>query len=457
MPATPPMPGYDAVAVPVLDSTLGNTDIMTRISLTFPTQLSLARLQDSWYELVRAWPILAARVRHTPSTPSGLSFLIPQPDKVKELEQRSRTSHKDQEKHIVIVDASSRSIASFHPITAKAIQSSLSRDTVSVGAAPDNADSLKMTCSNATDVAEASCSARIRRTSPRTRPSGATPPPSRSHSAISPETPSASSRSLRRGDRLSSRPHLRHYRVSASTLSSPTSSARQEQQVRRHRQAGRARCGFATGFLPVWIHRQGAARLELDFGHQDQAAREEVWPVLHVHARGESAGTHGASACRCRCARVGVGRQREAGARYADQHVQRAACVAAAEHPRGESETQAHEHRHDHCECQDATACSTRSLRLSSTPAMGREHWIDPANMQANIVTLLRHTRLGQAYGKTDLLCTPQPLPLRLHRMAFDALWRAGFRRGCFAPFERQGRWRSGRIWRSPCRSAIAG
>lgn len=150
MPATPHVPGYDAVAVPVLDSTLGNTDIMTRISLTFPTQLSLALLQNSWYELVRAWPILAARVRHTPSTPSGLSFLIPQPDKVKELEQRSRTTHKDLEKHIVIVDASSRSIASFHPIAAKAIESSLSRDTVSVGAAPDNADSLKMTCSNAT-------------------------------------------------------------------------------------------------------------------------------------------------------------------------------------------------------------------------------------------------------------------------------------------------------------------
>lgn len=141
--------GYDPVPVPVLDSTIGNTDILARITLTFPQSLSLARLGESWCALVRAWPILAARIRTTPSTPSGISYFIPQPPTLAALETRSRNSNKDSEKHLVLVDISSRSITTYQSIVGKAVHNTLSRTQISVGGAPDRAEQDRMTCANA--------------------------------------------------------------------------------------------------------------------------------------------------------------------------------------------------------------------------------------------------------------------------------------------------------------------
>ena len=98
---------------------------------------------------MRAWPILAARIRPTPSTPSGLSYLIPQPSTLETLEQRSRTSSKALDKHIALVDVSSRSIASYQPIVGKAVSGSLSRNDIVIGDAPNRAEQDKMTCENA--------------------------------------------------------------------------------------------------------------------------------------------------------------------------------------------------------------------------------------------------------------------------------------------------------------------
>ncbi|SAM82157.1 Acetyltransferase involved in MEL production [Ustilago bromivora] len=141
--------GYDPVPVPVLDSTIANTDILARITLTFLQTLSLSRLEESWYALVRAWPILAARVRSTPCTPSGISYLIPQPSTLSALETRSRTTSKEAEKHLVLVDASFRSISTYQPIVGKALNGSLSRTQISVGHAPARAEQDDMTCANA--------------------------------------------------------------------------------------------------------------------------------------------------------------------------------------------------------------------------------------------------------------------------------------------------------------------
>ncbi|SPO29781.1 probable Acetyltransferase involved in MEL production [Ustilago trichophora] len=145
----PVMEGYDAVPVPVLDSTIGNTDILTRITLTFPQPLSLSYLEQSWYALVRTWPILAARIRPVPTTHSGISYYIPQPRTLETLEARSRTSSKPLEQHIALVNASDRSIASYHPIVGKAVTGSLSQTEISLGDAPNRALQDQMTCRNA--------------------------------------------------------------------------------------------------------------------------------------------------------------------------------------------------------------------------------------------------------------------------------------------------------------------
>ncbi|KIS69143.1 Acetyltransferase involved in MEL production [Mycosarcoma maydis] len=142
--------GYTSVPVGVLDSTLANTDILTRITLVFPSSLSLSALQESWYALVRSWPILAARVRATPSTPSGLSYLIPTPATLESLETRSRNSaSKPLEKHIVLLDQSSRSFSDYHPIVAKAVHSNLDRNNISIGGAPLVEHEKATICSNA--------------------------------------------------------------------------------------------------------------------------------------------------------------------------------------------------------------------------------------------------------------------------------------------------------------------
>lgn len=146
-----PMEGYDPVPVPVLDATIANTDIMARITLTFPQGLSLTRLEESWYALVRAWPILAARIRPTPFTPSGLSYFVPNPTTLASLESRSRSplTATVKNKHIVLVDASHRPVGSYQPIVGQAVEGSLRREEVSVGVAPDRKEQDAMTCVNA--------------------------------------------------------------------------------------------------------------------------------------------------------------------------------------------------------------------------------------------------------------------------------------------------------------------
>ncbi|SNX87151.1 probable Acetyltransferase involved in MEL production [Melanopsichium pennsylvanicum] len=143
------LPGYDSIPIPVLDATISNADILARITLTFPHKLSLSLLEDSFYSLVRAWPILAARIRPTPSTPSGLSFFVPQPVTLAQLESRSRSTSKPLEQHIVLLDVSSRSLDTYHAIAGKAVNGQLSRDCISIGLAPDRQEQDKMTCTNA--------------------------------------------------------------------------------------------------------------------------------------------------------------------------------------------------------------------------------------------------------------------------------------------------------------------
>ncbi|GAC96562.1 regulatory protein [Pseudozyma hubeiensis SY62] len=141
--------GYKSTSIPVLDSTTANTDILARIALTFPASLSLSQLEDSWYALVRAWPVLAARVRPTPSTPSGLSFFIPTPAKLDELEKRSRTTSNPLEKHIVVLDDSTHSVSAYHPIVGQAVQSQLDDTQISIGSSPEKKRLNESTCTNA--------------------------------------------------------------------------------------------------------------------------------------------------------------------------------------------------------------------------------------------------------------------------------------------------------------------
>lgn len=110
----------------------------------------MSRLEDAWYALVQTWPILAARIRADPSAPSGLSYFIPQPATLAAIESGSRKASDPKQKHILLVDLSSRSISTYHPIVGKAVADALSRDKASVGSAPDREEQNKVTCANAT-------------------------------------------------------------------------------------------------------------------------------------------------------------------------------------------------------------------------------------------------------------------------------------------------------------------
>ena len=123
--------------------------LQARITLTFPNQLSLLQLEESWYALVRTWPILAARIRPIPTTPSGISYFIPQPNTLSKLQDLSRTTSNPSQKHIVLVDASSRSISSYHPIVGRSVHSTLSTTSISIDDAPDRTEQDAMTCANA--------------------------------------------------------------------------------------------------------------------------------------------------------------------------------------------------------------------------------------------------------------------------------------------------------------------
>lgn len=103
---------FHQVPVPVLDGTIGNTDIIIRYSMMFDQRLSLPVLDDGWYRLVECWPILAARVRENRETASGLVYQIPSPDGLRR--DRAMAAHvAPQLRQFVALDQSHRTVASY--------------------------------------------------------------------------------------------------------------------------------------------------------------------------------------------------------------------------------------------------------------------------------------------------------------------------------------------------------
>ncbi|KAL4872507.1 hypothetical protein BDV12DRAFT_193226 [Aspergillus spectabilis] len=107
---------YTVVPLTLLDATVGNAEIVTRISLTFDTALSFPKLQESWYKALRARPIMQARVRRSTSAPSGLEYHVFTPKGMKKyLEKQHSESTPDHLKDFFCLDESHRSIVDYCP------------------------------------------------------------------------------------------------------------------------------------------------------------------------------------------------------------------------------------------------------------------------------------------------------------------------------------------------------
>ncbi|CBQ70844.1 conserved hypothetical protein [Sporisorium reilianum SRZ2] len=143
-----PVPeGYSTVPLALLDSTVGNTDIVASVGLIFSKQLDLTKLEDSWYKLVYSWPLLAARVRKSKVALSGLEYQVPGPAKLAELEAASRQATQPLRKLIVTRDVSDRSISTYSNFSHKVVTDQLT--DICLGTAPRPELTRELTCMNA--------------------------------------------------------------------------------------------------------------------------------------------------------------------------------------------------------------------------------------------------------------------------------------------------------------------
>ncbi|CDR88151.1 uncharacterized protein SPSC_03737 [Sporisorium scitamineum] len=140
--------GYDPVPLALLDSTVGNTDMVASVGLIFNKQLDLAKLEDGWFKLARSWPIIAARVRKSKQAVSGLEYQVPGPAKLAELEAASRQATEPLRKLFVSLDLSNRSISTYSSFSHKIVQDQLT--DICLGTAPNPRLSRELTCINAT-------------------------------------------------------------------------------------------------------------------------------------------------------------------------------------------------------------------------------------------------------------------------------------------------------------------
>ncbi|KAH8690246.1 hypothetical protein BGW36DRAFT_307759 [Talaromyces proteolyticus] len=105
---------YTVVPVPLLDSTLANTEIVFRVSLILDAPLSFEKLQESWYQALEARPIMQAHVRRSPSAPSGLEYHVWTPKGMEQYLEKQRRAP-DHLKDFFCLDQSHRSISDYFP------------------------------------------------------------------------------------------------------------------------------------------------------------------------------------------------------------------------------------------------------------------------------------------------------------------------------------------------------
>jgi hypothetical protein len=108
------LPDYEVVPLALLDSTHLNFDIVIEFSMFFKEQLCFEKLEQSWTTLNQAWPILSARVRKDPSSPSGFVYHVPTVEGLANIRQREL--EKDvKERQFYCLDEGHRSASTFSP------------------------------------------------------------------------------------------------------------------------------------------------------------------------------------------------------------------------------------------------------------------------------------------------------------------------------------------------------
>ncbi|KAL4918413.1 hypothetical protein BDW62DRAFT_200793 [Aspergillus aurantiobrunneus] len=100
---------YTVVPLTLLDATVSNANIIARVGVLFDAQLSLEKLQESWYQALAVRPLMQPRVRRSTTAPSGLEYHAFTPKGMaKYLE--SQRSAPDHLKDFYCLDESHRSI-----------------------------------------------------------------------------------------------------------------------------------------------------------------------------------------------------------------------------------------------------------------------------------------------------------------------------------------------------------
>lgn len=104
-------PMFDIVPVPLLDTTVGLTDIMASTVFIVPQILDLEKLRSTWNQVSLAWPMSNARIRECSSSPSGLVYYIPTAKGMQVLE--SNPDHR--RRQFFGLDCRHQSVAAYSP------------------------------------------------------------------------------------------------------------------------------------------------------------------------------------------------------------------------------------------------------------------------------------------------------------------------------------------------------
>ncbi|UZJ55942.1 hypothetical protein CBS101457_005262 [Exobasidium rhododendri] len=142
---------YTVAPLALLDTTKGNTDIVVQLSLSFSERLSFEVLEETWYQLVSAWPIVSARIRNSTTSPSGLEYQIPSQDRLEEI-RRNAHHIEPLKRQFYCLDEGSRDISSYSPGMGHGVASPVQQSRTFTAIGPTKEEEKRITAANATST-----------------------------------------------------------------------------------------------------------------------------------------------------------------------------------------------------------------------------------------------------------------------------------------------------------------
>ncbi|TQV99856.1 hypothetical protein V2A60_005286 [Cordyceps javanica] len=142
---------YTVVPIPLLNATVSNIEMMSRVTVIFNAPLSFEKLHTAWITALQARPIMQAPMKKSDLAPSGLAYYVRTPIGIsKYLKKQNEVP--DHLRDFYCLDESYRSIESYCPgLGSKAKTSGRGHGGILISQGPESSEQKRCTAFNAAD------------------------------------------------------------------------------------------------------------------------------------------------------------------------------------------------------------------------------------------------------------------------------------------------------------------